>query len=168
MTISHPTNRLRLCYWAILVAFFAFNTMVMCDDVDRGFFVRNSGCAFAFPSVTRSHTLTPTQSFATSYRARHSIQFSENILLKNEVQRLRRDVFQQRCSSKSTIDLFLNEGVRENEIDDLLAFKKVFDSEVEFIDIDFGVKGILKIQLANQTEESEVISNLSYPSLYFD
>ena len=58
--------------------------------------------------------------------------------------------------------MVFDETVDEVDVDDLLAYKKVFDGEVEFIDIDFGVKGNMKIQFENQTELSEVTSTFSH------
>ena len=56
-----------------------------------------------------------------------------------------------RCRAADGTDLFCEE-LPEKEIDDLLSFKKVFDSEVDFIDIDFGVKGTLNIKDENETD----------------
>jgi hypothetical protein len=151
MTIS--LKCLRPSSWAAVLVVM---TTALCNSADRTSFARNSECGFAFPLLTRTRALTPLESFTTPYKAKHSTRFSNFVVLRNEARGLRCDVFQQRCSSKSTHDQFLNDVADGKEVDDLLAFKKIFDREVEFIDIDFGVKGILKIQLSNHTEGSEV------------
>jgi hypothetical protein len=48
------------------------------------------------------------------------------------------------------MDLFCDEN-DDAEIDDLLAFKKVFEAEIDFVEIDVGVKGSLQMHYDNQT-----------------
>ena len=60
-----------------------------------------------------------------------------------------------RCTAVSGMDLFCEES-NEGEIDDLLAFKKVFEDEIQFVEIDVGVKGSLQMHYDNQTL-SEVV-----------
>ncbi len=60
------------------------------------------------------------------------------------------------------MDLFCEES-NEGEIDDLLAFKKVFEDEIQFVEIDVGVKGSLQKHYDNQTL-SEVVLLLSRTS----
>ncbi len=60
-----------------------------------------------------------------------------------------------RCTAVSGMDLFCEES-NEGEIDDLLAFKKVFEDEIQFVEIDVGVKGSLHMHYDNQTL-SEVV-----------
>ena len=55
------------------------------------------------------------------------------------------------CTAVSAVDLFCDEQSNEGEIDDLLSFKKVFEAEIDFIEIDVGVKGSLQMHYDNQT-----------------
>ncbi len=139
---------------AILSCIPATISLIYSTEANQASGTRETGFAFSlFPrsmlgsgAPVKCCPLTRPKSLSSLLR----FKVSDSYHYLERVKSRRKNIISTRCSAVSGMDLFCSQS-NEDEIDDLLAFKRVFESDIDFVEIDVGVKGSLQMHYDNQT-----------------